>query len=146
MADTSNAQIGSKTKIYYWDKTKSPAEYTAFPNVRSFGELKATKPRVGSTDLDSNAEEYIPGLGDGQPNTLTCVDNTVTRPLLKGFYDDGENIDIKMLDPAPSSQSLYCSLTPLELSFGTIEAGALRVVSLGFSVSGDITDEDPHGA
>lgn len=144
MADSTNAQIGSQTKVYFWDTSLSPDGYTQIPNVRQFGPTGATKPEVDSTDLDSTGVERIGGLQDGDEFPITCVANAITSAMLKGFFDDGLNLDLKVIYPAPLSLTEYFSFTPLHFEKGTITPSGLVECTLQGRISGDISDTDPH--
>lgn len=144
MADSTNAQIGSQTQVWYWDTDLTPDAYVQIPNIRSFGPTGATKPEVDSTDLDSTGVQRIGGLQDGDEFPIVCVANATTAALLKEFFDEGDNIDLKVIYPSPLSITEYFQITPLHFEKGSITPSGLVECTLSSRISGSISLIDPH--
>lgn len=144
MADSTNAQIGSQTKLYFWDTSLSPDAYGQLVNVRQFGEIGSDSPEVDSTDLDSTGVQRIPGLPDGKEISILSVANSTTLPKIESIFDAGLNIDIKAVFPAPMSTTRYFAFTPLGFAINTVTPSGLIEVTLRGRISGSITTVDPH--
>lgn len=143
MADSTKAQIGSKTVLSYWNAGTPPA-YVPIANVAQFGEVGADKPEVDSTDLDSSGVERIGGLTDGKEITITCQANTITVPLIKQLYDDAQTITLKVQFPTPLAMTYFFGFIPLGFSLGTITPSGIVQVAMRGRISGDITETDPE--
>ena len=142
MADSTNAQRGSNTDVYLW--VGSPPAWTLLPNVRHFGELGADSPEVDSTDLRSTARQRIPGLPDGKEMSFVGVGNVTMDPLMRGVYDTGVNVDVKVDFPTPFALNFYFPFTPLGWSLGDINPDGLVEETLRGRIAGAITNVVSH--
>lgn len=68
---TTNAFINGTTWKYY--VASSSPNMQAIPEVIEVSGIGQTNTLVDATSFDSTAREYIPGLGDGEEMTLTCI-------------------------------------------------------------------------
>lgn len=130
MADTSNAQIGSKATLAWWDTALSPDAWHLIPNITVMGAIGAQKPEVVCTDLDSNQVDRIPGLNDGDEFTFTCVQNTVTMPIIEGFFNASPpvNVDFRVQRPSPLGTSRYFTVAPLGIAEGETTPDGLQTM------------------
>lgn len=145
MADRNNAQIGAGVQLLYWDEVTSPNVYSALGKVRSINGIGVSRPEVGSTTLESTAEERIAGLPDGKQVTIVL---TTTGPAIElvELFRDLDVVDLKLVIPAPATKTRYFSIVPLDDDLGTITANALQEITIQGRITGAIASTDPHGA
>lgn len=113
MADSTTAQIGSQSEFEYWDTNASPDAWAPLGLVRTMDPYGADLPEVNSTTLDSDEEEFIPGLPMGKELsiTLTLTADSLAR-VERINTPPTVNIDVRVIYPAPTSQTRYFSVTP----------------------------------
>lgn len=144
MADSTKAQIGSRTTLSYFNTAVSPAVWATIGNVKSFGDIGSDRPEVDSTDLDSLAVERIGGLPDGKEVSITAMGNSTTMALFETLYNSGATVDFRETFPAPLSTSRYFSLFPLGNSQSTITPSGLVEVTLRGRITGAIVTAPTH--
>lgn len=130
MADSTNAQIGSKSTLAYWNTALSPDAWSLIPNITVMGAIGASKPEVIATDLDSDQVDRISGLRDGDEFTFTCVDNVTTIAIIEGFFNASPpvNVDFRVTRPAPASRTRYFTVAPLGISEGETTPDGLQTL------------------
>lgn len=130
MADSSNAQIGSKATLAYWNTALSPDAWSLIPNITTMGAIGASKAEVDATDLDSNQVDRISGLQDGDEFTFTCVENVSTIAIIEGFFfaSPPVNIDFRVQRPAPLSTSRYFTVAALGYGEGETTPSGLQTI------------------
>lgn len=144
MADATLAQIGSETTLSYWNLAASPDAWVDLGPIRTISGVGVERPEVESTTLDSTSVERIGGLRDGKEMTITFTAATTSMLLIISFVDDGDPLDLKLTFPAPLSDSLYLTITPLSYEFSEIGPSDLIEIELGGRITGDITDIATH--
>lgn len=112
MADSTTAQIGSQSTWSYWDTAVSPPAWAAMGLVRTMDPYGADIAEVNSTTLDDDEEMFIPGLPMGKELsvTMTLTANSLSR--IEAITAAKVNIDVRVVYPAPTSQSRYFTVTP----------------------------------
>src|SRR5262245_39910725 len=120
MATSAQAQIGSKVQFKIYNTAASPSAYDAIGYVRSINGFGVEKPKVNSTTLDSDAEEYIPGVADGKEMTIVFVSNSDTLTEIEALIAGTGNKQCVIIWPTPMSVSRFFSLTPQGYEHGTI--------------------------
>lgn len=141
-ADSTNAQIGSLSSLFYWNATASPAAYQTLGKVRSIQGVGVNKTEVDSTTLDSTGVDRIGGLPDGKQITIVLTLTAASLLLVEGFLNSTASIDLKLTTPAPSSTSRYFSMLPLDYDRGTMTASGLLEITL----QGRMTGAAPSGS
>lgn len=145
MADSSNAQIGSQVALSYWNTLASPPAYAAIGQVRSVGGIGVNKPEVESTDLDSEGVERIGGLPDGKEVSIVVTTNATNLPLVEGWVDGDEAIDLKVQIPSPTNKTRYFSILPLDYEHSAITPSGLMELTLkGRITGGSPSQTNPH--
>jgi hypothetical protein len=144
-ATTSNAQLG-KVTVSYWNAAPSPDAWTAIPNIRTVNGMSITKNEEDSTDMDSSAAEFIPGLAVGDMLEFTAIANSTTVPLFEGWVNASPvaNIDLRFAFPAPASLTRYLSVAPLHVGNPTLTRGGIWECTFRGRISGGISSTPSH--
>lgn len=101
---TTGKVTGSKSKLYY--STNDGGSWTAIDYLQKTGPLgSAPTPDVEATDLDSTAEEYIPGLAVNGEFTFSRY-HTKTRHAALLALKDVAGVKWKLTDPDNSNPDL----------------------------------------
>lgn len=144
MADSTKAQIGSKTTFSYWNLAASPPAWTEFAQVRNSSPVGKKRATVDSTTLDSDAMESVKGLGKGDAFSLVLTTNLANIALIEGFVDGEVDIDVKMTHPAPASYSRYFSINALGVTQQSVTPNGLLELTFDGEITGAIVSTDPH--
>jgi hypothetical protein len=145
-ADQDNAQIGSQTEVYFWDELiSSPPQYVALGKYRQLTDILGVElPEVNSTTLDSAEEEFIAGLGIGKEFSTVVTLTAASLANLEAINAAKQNIDIKVVIPAPTTQTRYFAATPRGFASGTTTPSGLQELTANFRRSGAASTIDPH--
>lgn len=145
-ADQDNAQIGAGVEVYFWDNLlSSPPAYVALGKYRQLTDiLGADIPEVNSTTLDSTEEEFIPSLPMGKEFSVVTTLTAASLANFEAIKNNGQNIDIKLVVPAPTSATRYFAATPRGFASGTTSPTGLQELTGNFRRSGPTTTVDPH--
>lgn len=138
MADSTLAQIGSETTLFY-KNAASPPVYVNLGPIRSIAGVGVTRSEVESTTLDSDAIERIGGLPDGKQVTIVFTTGSAILALLEGFVTAGTAIRLKIVTPAPMSATRFFDFVPLDYDWGSIAPNTLMEVSLMGRITGTIS-------
>lgn len=146
MADQNNAQIGSKVEVYFWDSLlSSPPAYVALGKYRQLTDIVGVElPEVNSTTLDSDEEEFIAGLGIGKEFSVVTTLTAASLANLEAINTAKANIDVKVVIPAPTTQTRYFAATPRGFASGSTTPSGLQELTATFRRSGAASSIDPH--
>jgi len=146
MADQSNAQIGKGVELYFWDTLiSSPPAYVALGKYRQLTDILGVElPEVNSTTLDSAEEEFIPGMGIGKEFQAVVTLTAASLANLEAINSNAQNVDMKLVIPAPTSQTRYFAATPRGHASQTTSPQGLQELNQTFRRSGAATTVDPH--
>jgi hypothetical protein len=146
MADQDNAQIGSKIEVYFWDELiSSPPAYAVLGKYRQLTDIVGVElPEVNSTTLDSDEEEFIAGLGIGKEFSVVATFTAASLANFEAINTAKDNVDIKVVIPAPTSQTRYFEATPRGFASGQTTPSGLQELSATFRRSGPSSSTDPH--
>lgn len=140
-----NAVIGSKTTVSYYDLAVSPADYTKYAEVRSFGEVGLKRPEVDVTHLDSDAVERIGGLQDGESINIMMNMTSSNFGVVKDQVDAGTTLTLKVDFTATGfTETLYFDFVPLEYKVGKVDPKNELQLTLTGRITGDIVETDPN--
>jgi hypothetical protein len=145
-ADQDNAQIGSQVEVYFWDELiSSPDGYAVLGKYRQLTDIVGVElPEVNSTTLDSEEEEFIAGLGIGKEFSVVTTLTAASLANFEAINAAKQNIDIKVVIPAPTSQTRYFAATPRGFASGSTTPSGLQEITGNFRRSGPASSVDPH--
>ena len=146
MADQDNAQIGAEVEVLFWDELiSSPPAYVVLGKYRQLTDILGVElPEVNSTTLDSDEEEFIAGLGIGKEFSVVTTLTAASLANFEAINTAKANIDIKVVFPAPTSQTRYFAATPRGFASGTTAPSTLQELTATFRRSGAASSVDPH--
>lgn len=137
MADSTLAQIGAGVTLHY--AVGSPIVWTPLGPVRSVAGVGSARSEVDSTTLDSLAVERIGGLPDGKQTTIVFAAATSNMDLIEGFVTAGTPIRLRIVAPAPLSETRYFNFVPLDWDLGSITPNGLVEITLMGRITGAIS-------
>lgn len=145
MADSTTAQIGSQATFSYWDTAVSPPAWAALGLIRTMDPYGSDLPEVNSTTLDSDEEEFIPGLPMGKELsiTLTLTSNTLER-IEAICTPPAVNIDCRLVYPAPTTESRYFAVTPRGFDGPVVTPSGLMEITFKGRRSGAASSTPSH--
>ena len=119
----------------------SPQVYTTIAEVLSVSEIGSTNPEINVTNLDSTAQEYIPGLADGTTVEfeMNWVAGNASQQALRTAVANGSTINLRMVWTQVSPNTIaQFDIAALNFSMG--ETSAEQQVTARFSgrISGSI--------
>lgn len=137
MADATLAQTGSAATLHY--AVGSPIVWTNLGPIRSISGIGASRSEVDSTTLDSTAVERIGGLPDGKQVSIVFTTATSNHDLIEGFVTAGTTIQLRIVFPAPLTETRYFYVVPLDYDRGTIAPGQLQETTFMGRITGSIS-------
>lgn len=141
MADETNAQTGSGVTLAYWGG--SPPAWQDLGPIRNAQGIGVTRSEIEANTLDSQAFDYISGLRQGKQVTITFTTSADNHDLIEGFVNDGDNLDLRVVAPAPLSKTRYFTIKPLDYDEGTIAPNTLLEMTLMGRMTGGVPTATP---
>lgn len=111
------------------DATTSPVSYDALEEVTDLSGVGETAPLVRATHFQSDSEEYIAGLADGDEISISC-NRVHTSPSTQDqlVADKGSTITVRITD------------TDTSVSPNTTEVYTFQAVVLGWNITPQLGD------
>lgn len=137
MANSNFAQTGTQVTLHY--AVGSPIVWTTLGKIRSIAGVGMGRPEVDSTTLDSTAVERIGGLPDGKTVTIVFTTATDSHDLIESLVTTGTAIQLRLVFPAPVTETRYFYITPLDYDRGSITPDGLMETTMMGRITGSIS-------
>ncbi len=135
-----SAVLGKLSTLQLGDGA-SPQVYTTIAEVLRVSEIGSANPEINVTNLDSTAQEYIPGLADGATVEfeMNWVAGNAQQQALRDAVAAGSTINLRMVWTQVSPNTL-AKFDIAALNFTMAETSAEAQVTARFSgrISGSI--------
>ena len=136
-----SAVLGKLSTMQLGDGS-SPQVYTTIAEVLRVSDIGSTNPEINVTNLDSTAQEYIPGLADGATVEfeMNWVAGNAQQQALRTAVANGSTINVRMVwtQVSPNTIAKF-DIAALDFMMG--ETSAEQQVTARFSgrITGSIT-------